>query len=619
MRKFLFALTVALALCPQGRADSDSSTLVTATGSTAPRTLTDRASDPVNVKDFGAKADGATNDASAIQAAIDAVRPSDGWTPIPRCVYLPRGTYIVNVPIKVYTGTCIQGEGPASVLKASASFTGGAVLLGAIAAGSTHPVAIAGASIKDIGVQGTQKGLWALDFSGVRNIVNIEISNFTFWTAKGLNLSSYLQASIIRRVFSLGPADQMLWVKGNFNLFEMIDKEGATGTTSDPYVLIEGHSAGKSRANHFRFVLIEQVTSANKTLFKADGTDGLTLDDVWLEPTETDGRGLWINDSTGFQIRGQLTHLGTWGKMSVTDHSYGTVEHLSSDGQDIAWNDAMSVDTTSHVDVKQLFSRRTGNHFPLDSLSMRAQVFVDALTLRNPRSDAGAVPFIRPTYAPMENLLVNGSFDQGIDGWPARYDAAHPPSFETVPSEVGQGTMLHVHTFPAGHPSHTYAQQLSIPAAWVGRTMTFSALVKVVGAGYVAPYVEGCGSTGEDSISRVYGGVGWQMISRTFKLASSCTLHVGISSKRTDSTTHLYFDEARLAFGDVSLPGTGQFQDVFIAQKQVTARTAAPTTGTWKLGDIVFNSTPTAGGPMGWMCVAAGSPGTWKAMPSLAP
>lgn len=39
---------------------------------------------------------------------------------------------------------------------------------------------------------------------------------------------------------------------------------------------------------------------------------------------------------------------------------------------------------------------------------------------------------------------------------------------------------------------------------------------------------------------------------------------------------------------------------------------AAPTTGTWAVGDIVYNDTPTAGGFIGWVCTTAGTPGTWK-------
>jgi hypothetical protein len=49
-----------------------------------------------------------------------------------------------------------------------------------------------------------------------------------------------------------------------------------------------------------------------------------------------------------------------------------------------------------------------------------------------------------------------------------------------------------------------------------------------------------------------------------------------------------------------------------------TYATAAPTTGTWAHGDIVWNSEPVAGGTPGWVCVTAGTPGTWKAMASVA-
>lgn len=45
---------------------------------------------------------------------------------------------------------------------------------------------------------------------------------------------------------------------------------------------------------------------------------------------------------------------------------------------------------------------------------------------------------------------------------------------------------------------------------------------------------------------------------------------------------------------------------------------AAPVAGTWKVGDRVWNTAPAGGGTPGWVCVTAGTPGTWKAMPNLA-
>ena len=54
-------------------------------------------------------------------------------------------------------------------------------------------------------------------------------------------------------------------------------------------------------------------------------------------------------------------------------------------------------------------------------------------------------------------------------------------------------------------------------------------------------------------------------------------------------------------------------------QAATNAATSAPTTGNWQIGDVVRNSAPSETGSAGskyvvggWICVAAGTPGTWK-------
>jgi hypothetical protein len=51
---------------------------------------------------------------------------------------------------------------------------------------------------------------------------------------------------------------------------------------------------------------------------------------------------------------------------------------------------------------------------------------------------------------------------------------------------------------------------------------------------------------------------------------------------------------------------------------QATKQSAVPTTGTWRVTDVVMNSAPTTGSPAGWVCTVAGTPGTWKPMANLA-
>jgi hypothetical protein len=68
--------------------------LVTATGSTTPRTLANRAADVVNVKDFGATGDGVTDDTAAIQAAINYFPNGANGT-----IIFPNGTYNISSTI----------------------------------------------------------------------------------------------------------------------------------------------------------------------------------------------------------------------------------------------------------------------------------------------------------------------------------------------------------------------------------------------------------------------------------------------------------------------------------------------------------------------------------------
>ncbi|TFK33474.1 exo-beta-1,3-glucanase [Crucibulum laeve] len=87
-----------------------------------------------NVKDFGAKGDGTTDDTAAINAAITAQNRCGGGscsssTVSPAVVYFPRGTYLVSKPIIPYYYTQLIGDAkfPPTLLAAS-TFDGLAVI-----------------------------------------------------------------------------------------------------------------------------------------------------------------------------------------------------------------------------------------------------------------------------------------------------------------------------------------------------------------------------------------------------------------------------------------------------------------------------------------------------------
>jgi len=52
--------------------------------------------------------------------------------------------------------------------------------------------------------------------------------------------------------------------------------------------------------------------------------------------------------------------------------------------------------------------------------------------------------------------------------------------------------------------------------------------------------------------------------------------------------------------------------------RNVYSGNAAPTSGSYVRGDIVYDESPTAGGTIGFVCTASGSPGTWKTFGTIA-
>lgn len=57
---------------------------------------------------------------------------------------------------------------------------------------------------------------------------------------------------------------------------------------------------------------------------------------------------------------------------------------------------------------------------------------------------------------------------------------------------------------------------------------------------------------------------------------------------------------------------------VIVDQRGEYYAEAAPTTGAWLSGDRVYDPTPAAGGTIGFVCTASGTPGTWKTWGTIA-
>lgn len=93
-----------------------------------------------------------------------------------------------------------------------------------------------------------------------------------------------------------------------------------------------------------------------------------------------------------------------------------------------------------------------------------------------------------------------------------------------------------------------------------------------------------------------------------------------VSNLNKNGSTNLFIDDIN---GYTSTSSVLEFysQDsISIGNTMIKAgQGSIPTTGTHVLGEIVFDSSPTAGSFVGWICTVAGSPGTWKTFGAISP
>lgn len=95
-------------------------------------------------------------------------------------------------------------------------------------------------------------------------------------------------------------------------------------------------------------------------------------------------------------------------------------------------------------------------------------------------------------------------------------------------------------------------------------------------------------------------------------------------SNTGDATASMLVDEVVITAGfsvpDQYAPMSGEnASHFFLRGKYIDSGSSAPVTGYYPAGSIRFNSSPTAGGKLGFVCTSGGSPGTWKEFGAIDP
>lgn len=577
----------------------------------------------ISVKWFGATGDGSADDTTALQAAIDAVgitltSLSQSITKSGE-VFIPEGDYIINSPLTIYSALAVRGEGPASRLETGGSWTGTEMLQ--LVKSATGLDRYQAAGVYDLAFTSTETGVAAIR-QNTPLVLNSEFVRLYFNCPYGVMLDTYTQKVLIDRLYSYGAIEQFVWLKGNDNVISNIDKEAGTGTSTEAYVLVEEHSLTRSFGNVLTNILLEGTGNANKAYIRLDGCDVCTINGVWGETTISNGWLLDLNNCGAIYVTGHIAFaVQPYRKIRVVDVDELVIEYLTVNSEDRQWRDLFSIDADSHIWIRNLKSRRGLNLHEVGALD----VTIDN-HYAGERAQSGSPNVALPAVTKFvdggaENILVNPSFEAGRYGW--TFDGSGSVGTEEyIQSEVAVGLMAHW-DFTSG--SSILYQNVTIPVDLVGQPLTFRVRAKFEGtAGYVQPYTSGVGistSSGYFAFQHTNFDDGWHELIQTIVPQSSGTLSVGVRTNLATSGD-IYLDDASLSYGTVALGATAKFGQIELGShfgNSITYASAAPTAGTWKVGDIVFSNVPTAGGKVGWVCVTAGTPGTWKAFGGIDP
>lgn len=310
----------------------------------------------VNVRWFGAVADGATNDASAVQAAIDALT-------LGGAIFFPSGVYYLNTAITLGGNITFLGEN-GSVLNAGTSLTT------AMAAGtSLSNVAVKSLKFEGPGTAGTSGTERLLELNGC---TNVQIDGCAFQTSRVIAV--VLDACVRVRVSSSEFLD-------NYH-YGMEIRDVSEDVAIINCVFKGNGSTGTATSTIGRGLNLWEVNNAvvSNCVFRDNNEYGLR---VYSQSGDTDGsRNISVSNCA-------FDRNGSTGASGIDLYLYnegGNIERIDINGctfNTLASRTAISLqgaDITVQGCTIENVSAQTGNAFALNNLSLAA---ISSCIIRN--------------------------------------------------------------------------------------------------------------------------------------------------------------------------------------------------------------------------------------------
>ena len=569
----------------------------------------------VSVKDFGAVGDGVADDTQAIQDAIDSGELS---------IYIPAGTYKITSPLNVptqqgSTAIHIHGAGKQqSILQASGTFKtiinigddvdqtirGRYENFCVSGTGATVQHGIYGARVEEH----TFFGIWAKGFTVaaistgygyVNNFIDCECS---YNTGNGLELNVDL---------GLGGGNNACWVSGCL----LFSNDGwGLKATSGYGIWVEGCTIEFNKAGgiYFRGISGFRISSyfeANATVgYRPTDPDYQIKSDIVLNGS---GNDLSLSNAfpcNGGVIEGCNLMDGTAGRTSfVYNGGANNIVIVGCHSTDLNTTPlyAETYDTqykgnTISVENCGSFSNLISILRPSSGQNNTSSTYI---TVDGPSATAG---FQRLTYSDQNfaeqdfnvwSLISGGSATTFQRNTNAALAFGNKPVWEIASAAAGSSD------------NYGFTVPASSFAEYIGKLVWFGIWVYTDNVdAYAIPY---CNQQSFNANPTSAGS--WQFLAVTFPWPSSGDIVCGVYKSGSSTGTVSIASPILAPVGLNVQQALGTIESI----DKDWYGSAAPTTGSWNRGDVVWYSAPSAGGPPGWMCTASGTPGTWRAMANL--